>query len=654
MTESELIKNVAAMQQGDRNAFTALYYEYYQPLYFYILKLTKDKPTAEDMTQETFVTSMEKIGDLRNPAAYKTWLFSIASNNVKRQFREQNRFSDYDTDEELEAAFEQAEDYSQELLVPSDYLENKEVKQRVKEAIDSLPDMQRSSIILFYYENMRIKEIARVLGINENAVNHRLAEGRRAIAKKLEDVRSDRYVFIPLPLMLTGIGKELGLISSAVAVGTVGAGTAAASSAATGSVAASSAATGSIAASSAATGSIAASSAASGTVAASSAASGSVAASSAASGSVAASSVVSSSAAGSVATGTAAATGTSAAGTAATAAATAGKVTLGMKIAAAAAAVVVAGSTAAGVAMMNNGDAEDDSSVVASVDDSEKRLFFRELYNTFATDGQLYYKTPDEVFKTICDKLDNAPSTINIEPSYKAFKDCNDGSGQVYCSIYYFTEKDIQFEGSEVYFEPFVRIDYRANYEGLTANQLNSIENYDEFISIRPTDHQIYNISFFHEHTIGAAPDFAFWGDEDEHERITAPPATGSWAGEDVTDNDLEHTQGLLDYGKDHYDIKYRSDQAADTQDSAVGEMPAEMPSDERLCPVKFDLTESCPEWIDPENILYKAPDNDEDTLVEGPTESSVTEFELTITCYGKMQYQEPQTRAYWDAPPLD
>ncbi|MBR1765221.1 MAG: RNA polymerase sigma factor [Ruminococcus sp.] len=593
MTENELIQNVTAMQQGDRNAFTALYYEYYQALYFYLFKLTKDKPTAEDMTQESFITSMEKIGDLKNPAAYKSWLFSIASNCARKHFREQNRFSDFDTDEELEAAFEQAEDYSQGMLVPSDYLENKEVKQRVKQAIDSLPDMQRSAIILFYYENMRIKEIAQALGINENAVNHRLAEGRRAIAKQLSDIRSDNFVFIPLPLMLTSIGKELGLAGGLGAIGAAEAGT---------------------------------------TTAAGSAG---------------------------TAVGTAGvASGTTAAGTASAAAVTAGKFTLGMKIAAAAAAVVVAGSTAAGIAMMNKGDDKEDEdssqAIVAlpaevpdlpyEIDepsgeeiiidepesvpeddevDSEKHLFYRDLFNTFATSSDLYYDTPEDAFKTICNSFGMNPSTSPY-PGFRMFKDCNDGTNDVFGSVYYRTD-DIYIFKNYLMLNGCIRIDYRANYDDHNAEELNAIKSYEELSVIDRSHIKIYNFSFFTGYLFGSSPDFSYI--ESTGERVYTNYDLMDNFGSIISGQNTEAVTDLLQNGENYYEIE-----DTDKEDN-IWRLNSE---------VVAEVSETNPEWIDISENEMIAPVRDQ----------KGTPFELRISCPQLMKKDSDDL--YWDSPPLD
>ena len=84
----------------------------------------------------------------------------------------------------------------------NDYLDNKETQREVREAIDSLSPERRSALIMFYYENMKMKDIAATMDINENAVAHRLTEARKQICKRLKGYAGKSFVCVPLPLVL--------------------------------------------------------------------------------------------------------------------------------------------------------------------------------------------------------------------------------------------------------------------------------------------------------------------------------------------------------------------------------------------------------------------------------------------------------------------
>lgn len=231
MTKQELNNAVSAVKNGDGSAFEKLYNEFYDPLRFYIAKRIGNLTDAEDIAQDTFVTALEKIGELKNDEAFKVWLYKIATNKTNAYFNDTKHFAEFPTDEELENAIEQADDYFEPLYVPADYLDNLDTQEEIRKSIDKLSADRRSALIMFYYENMKIKDIAAAMGINENAVGHRLSEARKQIAKRLKKKGIGNLVLVPLPLVLQAIAeKERAKGGAAFAVSSTAAtGTAAAS-----------------------------------------------------------------------------------------------------------------------------------------------------------------------------------------------------------------------------------------------------------------------------------------------------------------------------------------------------------------------------------------------------------------------------------------
>lgn len=205
MNVKELNETVISGQKGDISAFEKLYDEFYEPMRFYIAKRIGNVDQAKDLAQDTFVTAMEKIKDLKSPEAFKVWLYTIANNITNNYFKEINHFSSYETSEELDSVLEQAEEYSEPMYVPHDYLDNKETQMEVRKAIDDLSPDRRSILIMFYFENMRMKEIAAAMNINENAVGHRLTEARKQISKKLKALGGKNLALVPLPLVMQAI-----------------------------------------------------------------------------------------------------------------------------------------------------------------------------------------------------------------------------------------------------------------------------------------------------------------------------------------------------------------------------------------------------------------------------------------------------------------
>lgn len=85
MNKHELIQTVNAAQHGDKKAFEQLYAAYRDRIWFFVNKNTGSDALSEDIVSETFLTAMQKIGELRQAESFGSWLYTIAYNECRRQ-----------------------------------------------------------------------------------------------------------------------------------------------------------------------------------------------------------------------------------------------------------------------------------------------------------------------------------------------------------------------------------------------------------------------------------------------------------------------------------------------------------------------------------------------------------------------------------------
>jgi RNA polymerase sigma-70 factor, ECF subfamily len=146
-------------------------YDVYKLAYFYM----KDKGKAEDITQEVFFTCLHKLKDFRGDfKQIKYWLLKITSNKCKDSLRSwahkyttiTNAFSD---------SLISKEPTQESILIKKQ--ENSELVTQ----IFNLSIKYREVILLYYYQEMKINEIAELLNINENSVKTRLRRGREKL-----------------------------------------------------------------------------------------------------------------------------------------------------------------------------------------------------------------------------------------------------------------------------------------------------------------------------------------------------------------------------------------------------------------------------------------------------------------------------------------
>ena len=185
MNKNELRAIVEKAQNGEKTAFEKLYKEFHDKLYFFVLKNVGDKHTAEDITEDSFLASMEGIGSLKEPEHYETWLHSIAFNKCRMYFRQKGREDNISLDDENVSEDIHADDT---VMLPEDYADSKELKRSLKKVIEGLRPEQRSAVILYYYDGMSLKKVSEILEISENAAKQKLFKARAKIKKEIERI----------------------------------------------------------------------------------------------------------------------------------------------------------------------------------------------------------------------------------------------------------------------------------------------------------------------------------------------------------------------------------------------------------------------------------------------------------------------------------
>lgn len=178
MEETEL---VVKMVSGDMDAFDRLM-ELYQPKALRVAYLISGSyADSEDIVQETFVACYLNRRELRNPEAFRGWFYKTLSRIAWRICKKKKREQ---PSEEI---------YPDDMEAPGEILRDivmKEEETLLSDAIFSLPAKHRTVIVLYYYNQMSIKEIARACGCLEGTVKSRLHHGKAKLKEILEKSES--------------------------------------------------------------------------------------------------------------------------------------------------------------------------------------------------------------------------------------------------------------------------------------------------------------------------------------------------------------------------------------------------------------------------------------------------------------------------------
>src|ERR1700754_2675126 len=184
---------VTELQAGSETAFDWLVTHYHGPVYNLILSMLGDVADAADGTQEVFLKAFRGIRSFRQGSSLKTWLYRIAIRealNHKRWFKRhlQKNVSIDAEPEEGHAAIE-IEDLAQ---TPFDQFAAHEIQAAVQSALQQIPDVFRSAVILRDLEGLSYEEVAEVLECSVGTVKSRILRGRRALKDLLEPLLNER------------------------------------------------------------------------------------------------------------------------------------------------------------------------------------------------------------------------------------------------------------------------------------------------------------------------------------------------------------------------------------------------------------------------------------------------------------------------------
>ncbi len=204
MEKERLVSIVEAVQRGEKGASTELYDIFYDDIYNHIVKTVKDSELADDLSQDTFMEILEKIDSLREPIAFESWSKQIAYHKCTAYFRKRRDLL-VDEDEEGNSVIDSISEDREE-FIPDEALDKNELKKTIHKMINSLPEEQRSALLLRYFNEISVKEIAEIQGVSEGTVKSRLNYARKAIKQAVNEYEKKHSVKLHsagvLPLLL--------------------------------------------------------------------------------------------------------------------------------------------------------------------------------------------------------------------------------------------------------------------------------------------------------------------------------------------------------------------------------------------------------------------------------------------------------------------
>lgn len=182
-------------REGDQQAITALYNISYKPAYAVAFKMTGNEDDAFDILQDAYIKAFNSLDQLTDPSGFIPWFNKITANKCKDFLRSKKNvimFSDmeYDSGED---SFELEFEDESAAFQPEERADYSDTKRLVAEMLDNLPADQKMVLLMYYVQDMSIKEIAEALDISENTVKSRMSYGKKKMRAQAEDLEKKGY-----------------------------------------------------------------------------------------------------------------------------------------------------------------------------------------------------------------------------------------------------------------------------------------------------------------------------------------------------------------------------------------------------------------------------------------------------------------------------
>jgi RNA polymerase sigma-70 factor (family 1) len=186
-SDSDLVER---LQKGDVEAFDLIYEKYSGKLYAFGLKYLRSKAEAEELVQSVFLKLWENFKNLNKELSFKSYLFTIAYNDICKLFRKRNYFQEFIN----ETLYENSQSSSE----TEDNIDHLSVLERMQKIVDKLPERQKIIFLKSRLEDKSTKEIAREVGLSPGTVDNYISESLKFIRARLQNEKMSVFLLFSL------------------------------------------------------------------------------------------------------------------------------------------------------------------------------------------------------------------------------------------------------------------------------------------------------------------------------------------------------------------------------------------------------------------------------------------------------------------------
>lgn len=185
--EVDYTEAVEKAKQGDQKAKEVLYTETCQSVYFLARNMVKSDEDAMDIVHDSYICVFQKLDNIKNSSGFKSYLRTTVVNRCKNYLKKKKPLYLSDmTEDGTELELEDTDG-----VIPGELVGNEDVIECVRRVVESLPEEQRMCVILRYYDEMSLQEIADTLEVSLGTVKSRLSRANKKMRDEIERLEEE-------------------------------------------------------------------------------------------------------------------------------------------------------------------------------------------------------------------------------------------------------------------------------------------------------------------------------------------------------------------------------------------------------------------------------------------------------------------------------
>lgn len=211
-SQSEMERVVLEAISGKTEAYEKLYQISYAQGFSVAMQMVKNEQDAMDLLQDAYISAFQHLERLQQPEKFKSWFQCIVANKCRDWIKKKkpDLFGDMKREDE-QPDFEDTLENDRVEFIPEEQMDYNETKRLIKEILENLPEDQRLCVLMYYYDELSVNDIAATLQCSSGTVKSRLNYARKKIKEEVEALEkkgTKLYGIAPIPFFVWMLRKS--------------------------------------------------------------------------------------------------------------------------------------------------------------------------------------------------------------------------------------------------------------------------------------------------------------------------------------------------------------------------------------------------------------------------------------------------------------